>query len=205
MDGCPEPDGHRARCHLDRGRRPWHGWQGHAGVSGCAERPRESPSPWSRSSPDWWPTSLTPSVRTSLVAAWRKTTTDRAATVQGAVRTSDDGLFAGCNAGSFGVQRLQHAQWPHMRSEHDGALLVVAAHRQIELGVPGRRGGNGRAQRGFQNARCSAAISSSTSGTGPTTAIAFWPRSNTSRHGRSSVGFSGCAPVCVSSARSLRP
>ena len=62
-----------------------------------------------------------------------------------------------------------------------------------------------RAQRRFQNERCSAAISSSTSGTGPITSTAFWPRAKTSRQGRSSVGFSGWLPVSASSARSLMP
>ncbi len=41
-----------------------------------------------------------------------------------------------------------------------------------------------------QNSACSAAISPSTSATGPHTRTAFCPRANTSRQGRSSVGFS---------------
>jgi len=42
-------------------------------------------------------------------------------------------------------------------------------------------------------------------GTGPITRTSFWPRAKTSRQGRSSVGFSACAPVSASSERSSSP
>ena len=50
---------------------------------------------------------------------------------------------------------------------------------------------------------CSAAASSSSSG--PTTSVGRWPRANTSRQGKSRVGFSGWLPVMVRSRCSLRP
>ena len=80
----------------------------------------------------------------------------------------------------------------------DGAL-ALALVAQGEVAAPGCR-----TQR-RQKSRCSAAISSSTAGTGPTTRSAFWPRVKTSRQGRSSVGFSAWSPVTCNNCRSARP
>src|SRR3954468_7327715 len=63
---------------------------------------------------------------------------------------------------------------------------------------------NGRAVTYFVHApACTAAASSSSSG--PTTSIDRWPLAKTSRHGKSSVGFSGWLPVSFRKRCSLRP
>ncbi len=67
------------------------------------------------------------------------------------------------------------------------------------------RNPDSRNQRERQNRRCVAAISAATSGTGPITRTSFCPRANTSRQGRSSVGFSAWLPVSASRSRSLMP
>jgi hypothetical protein len=62
-----------------------------------------------------------------------------------------------------------------------------------------------RSQRLVQKRRCVAAMASAIAGTGPITRMSFCPRANTSRHGRSSVGFSAWLPVSRSSSRSSMP
>ena len=91
------------------------------------------------------------------------------------------------------MRLLLHAQRSLVRRVHHAAPAVAEPRGQRQPGVPVCR--VARAQRRAQNPRCSAAISCATAGTGPMTSIAFWPRANSSRHGRSSVGFSVCAPV----------
>ena len=57
--------------------------------------------------------------------------------------------------------------------------------------------------RARQKSACRAAASASSSG--PTTSVVRWPAANTMSHGRSSVGFSSCAPVCSFKAFSVWP
>ncbi len=96
----------------------------------------------------------------------------------------------------FGVKALQHAQRAFVVVVRAGAVALPRV-MQRELGLPVQ----GRAQKSL----CSAAISSSTSATGPVTRMAFWPRANTSRQGRSSVGLSPWLPVSCSRRASLMP
>ena len=116
---------------------------------------------------------------------------------------------------AFGVQALQHAQRAFVAVMRHGAF-ALAAVVQRELGFPAQRHALMRnfscampsligPHRPAQKARCTAAISSSTAGTGPVTAMAFWPRAKTSRQGKSSVGFSAWLPVSCKSRLSLMP
>ena len=56
-----------------------------------------------------------------------------------------------------------------------------------------------------QNVKCNSAISASSSCIGPITLIAFGPHLNTSRQGKSIVGFSPWLPVSIRSRDSVMP
>ena len=126
------------------------------------------------------------------------------------------------DASALRVQRLQHAQGAAVPVVAERAALLAAVV-QLQFAAPAGLSQVSEASQAnqasqvssrftrqathfdAQKSRCSRAISSSASATGPATHSGLLPAAKTWRQGKLSVGFSGCAPVRRSSFSSLRP